>query len=113
MVWLKLEDREKIHFYIKSGLSLSEISRKIYKPKNTVVTEVRRNGGRELYDPVEAQNYHVKLREEANLKRSKKTKNQENNFLKWIKIKIQNIEFQLDILSDVIKQLNQKQHEND
>ncbi len=57
---LTLEERNKIKEFIEVDYSLSSISRLIGRGKNTVVQEVRRNGGRENYNPQKAEQQFVK-----------------------------------------------------
>lgn len=50
MRFLNLDERKYIEEQLPSGKSLSEIARELNRAKNIVITEVRRNGGRENYN---------------------------------------------------------------
>jgi IS30 family transposase len=102
---LTLDERKVIHKLINEGISLSQIAIKLKRGKNTVIHEVRINGGRHLYDAIQAQKASDKrLVDKANktaatcdsLHAEKKEK--ENT-------RIANIEMQIEILIDVVKEL--------
>lgn len=52
---LSFAERIRIKELIDTGISLKVVAKKIKRAKNTVTVEIRRNGGREVYDPKKAQ----------------------------------------------------------
>jgi IS30 family transposase len=102
---LNLEERTKIEGLLKDeSLSLSAISRKIGRGKNTVVTEVRLNGGRDKYNAEKAQKRYDDLRKAQYEKLSKHNKGIQNKaFANADKISI--IEMQLEIIIDQLNKL--------
>jgi len=105
---LEFSDRVEIERLLCLGYSRSEIARKIGRGKNTVVAEVRRYGG-DAYDAKEAQKQADVNRDKKYKSVSKKLKSREPTT--WIK-RIENIEMQIEILYDYIKELsrNDKKH---
>jgi len=104
---LTLEERKKIHKYLQTGESLSRISYHIGRGKNSVIVEVRRNGGYESYDPFKAHESAIKRKEEADRKRSLNGQVSPNPYI-FLRNRIDNLEFQLEILIDTIKELSQQ-----
>ena len=68
---LSFLERKNIFKYIQQGLTLSKIGPLIERGKNSVVFEVRRNEGREIYDPKIAQAASQQRKNEADDKRWK------------------------------------------
>jgi IS30 family transposase len=58
---LTLEEREAIEKLCPSDLSLTQIAATIGRSKNAVVSEVRRHGGRENYNALQAQNHAYEM----------------------------------------------------
>lgn len=102
---LKLEERQQIEKLIKEkpDLSLSQISRLMNRGKNTVIDEVRKNGGREVYNAKAAHNRYLDLR-------AKKIQNVtlENHPIHRMKNKIDAIEMQLEIIIEELRALRNK-----
>lgn len=108
---LSLRERQFIEKQIKKNISLSSIGVMLKRGKNTVITEVRRYGGRDKYN---ANNAH-KLAQEKNEERIKKTTNslKKSSFNPYISLseKIKILEMQIEILFDTIKEMkNDKQN---
>lgn len=104
---LTLHERIKIEQLLTKDVSLSYIARFLDRGKNTVVQEVRRNGGRFSYSAKKAQERADEVRAEGYLRLS------QNNKAKQFKSKlakihdIENLQMQIDILVDEIKLLKQ------
>lgn len=102
---LKLEERQQIEKLIKEkpDLSFAEISKLIGRGRNTVVEEVRKNGGREVYNAKVAHHRYLDLR-------AKKNQNYtpENHPMHRLKNKIDAIEMQLEIIIEELRALRNK-----
>lgn len=95
------EERQQIEALLKTPISISEISRRIGRSKNGVIEEVRKNGGRAVYNAQEAQNgYHYR-----NMLRIQNMRDQIPG-IKTISLKeeIEVLKMQLDIALDLLKQ---------
>jgi len=101
---LSFKERKLIQKLINENLSLSEISRKLNRSKNCVVVEVRVNGGRSSYTADDAQNRSDLANFEKRNNLHKLNKNVPKVFL--YKERIQNLEMQIEILIDKIKELS-------
>lgn len=101
---LTFEERKKIEEYLKLGLSQRKIAKLINRTQRTLNLEVKKNGGNRNYTAQAAQ---------ANYKNSIKIRNKENS-LKLRKnfdifySKIQNLEYQIEIILDIIKEKEKK-----
>lgn len=99
---LQFKEREQIEKLIKQGLSCAEIAKNIGRSKNCIVTEIRRAGKTE-YSAITGQNLSDKIKEEKYKKISMKQKgNQKQYFLKQ---RVENLEMQVEILHEAIKEL--------
>jgi IS30 family transposase len=101
---LGLDEREFIKKHLDVGLSCSQISLLLKRGKNTVVTEIRRNGGREKYDPKEAQENYFTRKKIGYEKMQEKSKIQDYG----PSVRLKNLEFQIEILFDELKKLKEK-----
>ena len=100
------EERKQIQKHIYKGLSCCQIAKLIGRSKNGVVTEVRKGGGR-FYNAREAQKRCDAVNKERYERLSKLSKeklsgtthkpNQEK--------RIENLEMQIEILHDCVKEL--------
>ncbi len=108
---LTFEERMLIENYISQGYSLTQISKKLSRGANTIVTEVRKNGGRDNYKPLEAHKRNELVLKTANEIRSIEQKNKVNPYVK-ISDRVDFLEMQIEILVDSIKQLRE-QNEKD
>lgn len=106
---LTLSERKGIYDWIQKGETLSQIANNIGRGKNTVIREVRINGGRDTYDPNKANEQHRKNVIKTNEKRIKtiKAMGLSNPYQSLCK-RIENLEMQLEITLDVIKELKGK-----
>lgn len=102
---LKFEERRQVEKLIKEcpDLSLTQISKLINRGKNTVIDEVRKNGGREVYNAELAHHRYLDLR-------AKKSQNVtlENHPIHRMKNKIDAIEMQLEIIIEELRALRNK-----
>jgi len=110
---LYLMERKFIAKMIKEGLSLCQIAHELNRGKNTVIAEVRRNGGRLEYDPVKAQQIAIEKKEKKHLKCSQSTKGKMSNPFMNLNERIENIEMQLEIITETLKELNRERNKND
>jgi IS30 family transposase len=99
------EERKEIQKHISKGISCSETARLIGRSKNGVTTEVRKGGGR-FYNAKIAQNLSDKIRSERYEKLSQMNKSNKVAFK--LKTRIENLEMQVEILHDCIKELLNK-----
>lgn len=105
---LSLEERKEIERLLKQSHTGGAIGRILGLCKTTINFEVRRNGGRENYCAKKAQ----EVADENKVDRYKKTaaslKGKDNwvkDFTKNIKLRIENLEMQIEILIDEVKSL--------
>ena len=103
---LCLMERKFIKAYLDKGYSLSLIATELGRGKNSIVHEVRRNGGRDAYDPVKAQESATQRKIERDLKCSKSSIGKETNPYVKLRERIENLEMQLEIISETLKVLN-------
>ncbi len=103
---LTFEERVLIEKYIKKGFSLSEISKVIGRGGTTIAFEVRRSGGRDNYCSSTAQS----LSEERHRNKSRKLSilNEGEPKVFIFKQRIENLEMQVEILSETIKEMLKK-----
>jgi len=99
---ITFEERKQIEKHISAGFSCCETARRIGRSKNGVVSEVRRGGGK-LYSAKIAQNLADSVRNEKHRKLSERNKGNVTTFR--FKQRIENLEMQVEILHDAIKEL--------
>ena len=102
---LTFEERKDIKKLIGKGWNLSEISKMLNRGKNTITLEVRRNGGPLFYEPVKAQERYENLKQERIDRTKALFKGNMSNPYKELEQRIQNLEMQVEILVDAIKEL--------
>lgn len=102
---LRLEERKIIKKKLDAGYSIALIAKVLNRAKNTVVVEVRRNGGRENYDPDKAHSEALSRQRGGNAKKIIILKTHGKS--PWIKIRdrISNLEMQVEILTEEIRNL--------
>lgn len=98
---ITFEERKQIQKWIKRGLSFNAISKIMNRSKSGIANEVNSNGGRKEYDAEKSQQMQEIKKDLRNREAYKISINQ----------KIQNIEFQLEILTETIKALYDKQNQ--
>lgn len=107
---LTLGERKKIEALLRTGISCSAISRKIERGKNTVVSEVKRCGGRLTYTAKEAQKRYEQTRNERYEKLRQINLGQRSSVTTMTE-RIDCLEMQVEILSETLKELiNAKNH---
>ena len=101
---LKIEERRLIQELLGIKLSCAKISKIIFRSNTCVVYEVRRNGGRELYDADKAQ----LAAENRDREKVEKIKNslidQPFNPYVHLKSKIENLEMHMEIIIELLKE---------
>jgi len=110
---LCLTERNTIAKMIKKGLCLSEIARNLGRGKQTIASEVSRNGGRDAYDPTEAHNKAMKRKLERDIKCSYSIKNRFSRPDQSIIERLENLEMQVEILSEILKEVTRERSKND
>ncbi len=99
---ITFDERLKIEKYIKKGYSCGDIAKMIGRSKNGVVCEVRR-GGKEHYDAKLSQKLTDNILKEKYKKMSDRNKARQTTFK--FKQRIENLEMQVEILSETIKEM--------
>ncbi len=99
---LTLEERKQIEQLIKQGLSCGNIAQEINRSKNCVVVEVRRNG-KELYNAKLAHKDAIERDQKKRRVVSLKLKEAPPSY--QMKQRIENLEMQVEILHDTIKEI--------
>ncbi len=100
---IDFEERKLIEKHLKRELSCTEISKLISRSKNAVVTEVRKNGGREKYCAKEAQKLVELTKKERYQKLSERNRKMKN--VSSLGLRIQSLEMQIEILHETIKEM--------
>lgn len=103
---LSFDERVLIEKYIKKGFSLKEISRVIGRAATTVYNEVRHHGGRDSYCCNNAQKMSEEVKKERYIKLSIRNRGKPKVFL--LKHRIENLEMQVEILHETIKEILKK-----
>lgn len=104
---LNIKERQVIEKFIHENYSCLKISKIIGRGKNSIVTEIRRNGGKELYNAEEAQHRSDQVQAEKKQKTMEALKKSGFNPYISIKQKIEFLEMQIEILIDAIKKLKE------
>lgn len=106
---LSLEERKQIYQCIIDGKSLYYIAETLGRRKCTIFEEIKRNGGKELYNPDEAHQKYRKNKEKKHQVREKKFNAvKENDQYKILCTRMDNLEMQLEIALDAIQELKNK-----
>lgn len=99
---LTLKERKEIKYFIDQMFSMHEIARKVGRSSTCILNEVRRYGGRDNYDPILA---HKKAIDANELRIEKLKKFNYQYSKKSMEDRISNIEMQIDIIIQTIKEL--------
>lgn len=110
---LCLMERNTIAKMIKKGMCLAEIARHLGRGKQTIASEVSKNGGRDAYKPQEAHNQAMQRKIERDLKCSYSIKNRFRNPDQNIIERLENLEMQLEILSETLKEVTRERSKKD
>ena len=105
---LTLVERKTISKLIKKGFSLTHIAIELGRGKNSVIFEVRRNGGRDTYDPIIAEQLARDRKIARDLKCSIAGKAQDTNPYTKLKNRIENIEMQIEIIAETLKEMKRE-----
>lgn len=97
------EERKQIEELLKEDASCSEISRRINRSKNGVVCEVRKGGGKIGYTAKKGQ--QIAHHNESVRKERLRVINIGNTRESHMKKRIENLEMQIEILADTLKEL--------
>jgi len=100
---LSFRERKEIEKGLKLGKSCCCIGLEIRRSKNCIVTEVRNNGGKGEYSAVQAQDRAYALRQEKYERLAERNKTVKPSF--EMKKRIENLEMQVEILYDTIKEI--------
>ncbi len=103
---IDFEQRKLIEKYLKKGFSCSKISKLISRSKNCVVTEVRKNEGKDKYDAEKAQKISEFNRKEKYQKLSERNRNQK--IISPLEKRVRSLEMQIEILHETINDLRKK-----
>jgi IS30 family transposase len=99
-----LNERKQIEALLKKQLPGAEIAREINRSKNGVNTEIRLNGGRVNYSAEKAFDNSEKVQKEKIRKQTEFLRKTLNPYKK-LSERIENLEMQIEILIDTIKEL--------
>jgi IS30 family transposase len=107
---ITLNERHIIARLVQEGRSCGEIGKLIGRGKNTIVQEIRKNGGRFQYNPEQAQAESDMRHELRNSNVSAKLKNHAKgdeyfNPYTHLRGRIENLEMQIEILTETIRKL--------
>jgi len=97
---ISLHERREINRLLREKFSLGKIAKKIGRSKTTIVSEVRRNGGAESYNAVKAEARAVLM------KNKRLSEIIQLSPYQRLDQRIQNLEMQVEILVDAIKELS-------
>jgi IS30 family transposase len=104
---LSLEDRKEIEWLLKtSDLSLTKIAASMKRAKNSIIFEVRRNGGSKVYN---AESAHIEyLKRLAHKKSFLSARNRGHSIKERYGDRIEAIEMQLDIIFKQLEKLTKE-----
>lgn len=102
---LCLMERKIISKMLRKGFCLSAIARELGRGKQAIAHEVRRNGGREMYNPIKAQKLSVERKIERDIKCSDSIKKKLFKPTESMVERLEIIEMQIQILSKTVKEI--------
>jgi IS30 family transposase len=97
-------ERKEIYKLIRKGCNFSEIAYLLGRGKQTVIGEIRRNGGKQKYDPIKAQKGSKERKIERDMKCGESIKKKSDN----LKEKIENLEKHILKLTEEVKILTKR-----
>lgn len=100
---LSFEEREQIEELLKTGISCSEVARRIGRSKNGVVNEVRMNGGIKSYKAVSAHESAYERQVIGRQKLRSLNTNQKRSAL-TNSLRIDHLEMQVEILVEALQE---------
>lgn len=101
---LTLEEREKIEILISKGYSVHKIARLTNRSHTSLLKEIKRNGGREKYNAIEANKRVIEVKKANWEKLINMSKALSNNTV-TLHNKISALEIQISFLFEEIEQL--------
>ncbi len=101
---ITFEERVEIEKLVKQGLSCGAIAKALNRSKNGIVCEVRK-GGKADYCAKRSQKITDEVRWEKYRKLSERNKGIKLDSAVSLKTRIDNLEMQLEILHDLVKEL--------
>lgn len=110
---LLLEERKVIERMLKTTMPATRIARGLNRPSTTVVKEIARNGGRTKYSAEKAQERadqleFKKCERMARMSKERYAPEQSHKPMESdLETKIRNIEMQIEIMFDLIKELKE------
>ncbi len=102
---LTLDERQIIEDLSKRGYSAVTIAKQLGRGGTTIAREIRKNGGPLFYNAIKAQKESYQRKSEGYIKISESVKKSGYNPFESLKARIENLEMQLEILVDTIKEL--------
>lgn len=99
-VFINDQDRFEIERLLKEGLSAQAIARTLNKPSNTVIREIRINGGRDLYSASKSIEIRKKILDQKNKELAERVPK-----IITLNEKVEAIGMQLDIILEIVRKL--------
>lgn len=103
---LCLTERKCIAKMTKQGIGVRAIGTFLNRSPSVIARDLKRNGGIEVYDPIEAEKACRKRNEGKSIRISQINKGKEPNAYRHLKFRIENLEMQLEIITETLKRLN-------
>lgn len=110
LISISFEERQKIEDYLKQNVSGNRIAQLLNRSTTGIQTEILRGGGRDKYSAVNAHEIYLNNKKERLLKISKNLKGR--NPLSPLHKRMQNLEMQIEILTDTIKEILKNDKQN-
>ncbi len=98
-------ERNTIAKMIKKGYCLAAIAKALGRGKQTICAEVNKNGGRDTYNPAEAQKKAEQRKLERDIKCKYAIKNRYIKPNENLIERLENLEMQFEILSETLKEV--------
>ncbi len=100
---MTLQERQEIEKHLRRGLGLFEIVKRIGRSESAIYKELKRNGGKKTYSAELAQNLANSLQQEKNSRLCLARQNKNSDI--HTQQRIENLEMQVEILHETIKEL--------
>lgn len=109
-MWLCLKERKTIQRLIEQRWSLSNIATHLGRGKTTIIVEVKKNQGRENYNAKKAHERAMDNVIKKNERLSQLSKNRGTYQGLSLTSRIENLEMQIEILTDSIREVQSELH---